>query len=50
MLIETLQAADPGFPRGGAPAYYYLTKLSRKLHENEENMDEGGTHVQYSTM
>ena len=28
--------ADPGFPEGGAPTYY-LAKICRKLHENEEN-------------
>ena len=41
--------ADPGFPRGGgtnpkgggAPTYY-LANFSRKLHENEEILDQRG--------
>ena len=40
--------ADPGFPRGGGAnprggaATYYLVKFSRKLHENEEILGQGG--------
>ena len=45
----TFSVADPGFPRGGsanpkggAPTYY-LANFSRKLHENEEILDQRGS-------
>ena len=44
----TRSVADQGFPRGGganpkggAPTYY-LANFSRKLHENEEILGQGG--------
>ena len=43
-----LPVADPGFPRGGGAnpkggvPTYYLANFSRKLHENEETLGQGG--------
>ena len=44
---EVVPVADPGFPRGappereGAPTYY-LAKICRRVHANEENWTGGG--------
>ena len=50
-VIKDCPVADPGFPRGGganpkggAPTYY-LANFSRKLHENEEILDQRGARV-----
>ena len=42
--MEVNTAADPGFPRLGAPTYYFA-KFRRKLHENEENWMGGRGHA-----
>ena len=46
-FLQNISVADLGFPRGGcanpmgAPTYYW-PNFSRKLHENEEILAEGG--------
>ena len=40
-VFTSMSAADPGFPRGGAPTYDFA-KFSQKLHEIEGILTPGG--------